>query len=154
MIERIMRALSTGKYSHKSTEQTSSSQIYCDTWHVSSNVAVIFSQSIKQTAFGCTTDLRRQKLAAGDSHHDAAKIKSALIPPLCSLNEQLRNKRMECSKSFCQTLSATDYSAGSKNFTQLTILSYVEVQKASEFPGNILNESSYELGCRKISFRI
>lgn len=51
---------------------------YCDAWSVSSNAAVMFSQSIKQTAFDCPAGLLRQKLTAGDKHHAAAVIKSAL----------------------------------------------------------------------------
>lgn len=72
-----MRGFSARKYPEKQ-RKAGGSQIYCDTWHVSSNEAVMFSQSIKQTAFDCPTGLLRQKLAAGDKHHAAAVIKSAL----------------------------------------------------------------------------
>lgn len=53
-----MRAFSTRKYPEK-YKKTGGSQMYCDSWHVSSNEAVMFSQSIKQTAFDSPTGLLR-----------------------------------------------------------------------------------------------
>lgn len=44
----------------------------------------MISQSIKQTAFNCPTDLMRQKLAAGNKHHDAAIIKKLISDPKLS----------------------------------------------------------------------
>lgn len=108
----------------------------------------MFSQSIKQTALNCPTDLRRQELAAGNHHHDAARIKSGLSQWISK-----KYKGIEFTKILLLDLISYRLLSRFQKLHTVENPSYVKIQKFAEFSGNNLNKWNYELGCTNI-FRI
>lgn len=110
----------------------------------------MFSQSIKQIALNCPTELRRQELAADNNHHNK------ISPYLTSKFSQWISKKYKGIKyTKILLLDLISYRLLSR-FQKLHTVenpSYVKIQKFAEFLGNNLNKWNYELGCTNI-FRI